>query len=105
MGSIQDRIMVVTDLLLGAVRRRQALRSSRVRKPRRAARRQAAAGRRGQTDQVSGREFDLNKTTADFGKDPPMKRKLPSWSPPSVTRTTIDMPEDEYMQKPPRRSA
>jgi uncharacterized tellurite resistance protein B-like protein len=106
MASIQDRIMVVTDLLLGAVYADDKLEGQ-----------EEVAVRKLLGELMAGKplpadvdkriktfpagSFDLDKTAKDFVKDPPIKKRklLELVAAVRDADDEIDLQEDEYMQK------
>src|SRR5688572_17266342 len=106
MASIQDRIMVVTDLLLGAVYADEKLEG----KEEAAVRKLLGEllGNEKLPDDVDKRiktfpagSFDLAKTAKDFSSDPPIKKRklLELVAAVRDADEEIDLAEDEYMQK------
>lgn len=106
MSAIKDRIMVITDLLLGAAYADDKL-----------AGKEEAAVRKLLTELLSGEalpkdvdqriktfpvgSFDLQKTAADFAKDPPIKKRklLELVSAVNDADDELDLSEDEYLVK------
>lgn len=106
MSAIKDRIMVITDLLLGAAYADDQLEG-----------REEAVVRKLLTELLSGEAlpkdvdtriktfpagtFDLTKTAADFAKDPPIqKRKLLELvAAVNDADDEVDLGEDEYLVK------
>jgi len=106
MSAIKDRIMVITDLLLGAAYADDKL-----------AGQEEAAVRRLLTELLAGEAlppevdrrikafpastFDLAKTAADFAKDPPIKKRklLELVSAVHDADDEVDLGEDEYLVK------
>ncbi|MFW5925385.1 MAG: TerB family tellurite resistance protein [Myxococcota bacterium] len=106
MSSVEDRILVITDLLLGAVYADQKLEGE-----------EEAAVRRLLAELLGGGElpaevderindfpagrFDLQKAARDFGADPPIRKRqlLELVAAVRDADGEIDLAEDEYMRE------
>ena len=106
MGSVKDRIMVITDLLLGAVYADHKLKGVEEQTVRKLLSELLGGG--ALPDDVDGRiktfpaqTFDLSATAADFASDPPIKKRklLELVAAVRDADEEIDLGEDEYMVK------
>jgi len=106
MSTIKDRIMVITDLLLGAAYADQKLAGKEEEAVRKLLGELLESPKL--PDDVDKRiktfpagSFDLAKTAADFGKDPPIKKRklLELVSAVNDADDEVDLDEDEYLVK------